>query len=499
VGGRTRPVKVRKPRIMKANFIGPVAYGNRRAEKKSGALEKRFRAPIASQVSWAIGAPQFNGGKAIVVRHREYLQQITSVAAFTGAGRYIIQPGLTDNFPWLGQIAGSFEQYQCVVKYIYRNRCSTSTGATVYCAMQYDVHDPEFKTVEDICTYAGARSEVAWTDFAFDARLQKSAAYKKYLIRTDVLPTSTDASLYDMAMFTICGVGTSAGVYLGDLFVEYTFKFFNPKMNPALLGAYGMTGSTTVGSVATFVAGQLVGMNAAMRSYFPSDVQKPVIDETAKTVTFPSPGTYDIAYNIPNPTGTAVIAPVNAGLWSLIDSAKGVLSDRCNTVTGTNPPAAGFGFTAFAKLAVSVAGCALQMKSLAGAGTGTITSVLTIAVEAAPYLLDFLGSNPVPPLEPMQFKNLKKCYPNHDWSIFERQQQMEEFEAHHREYKRLQMAGILDRKIAIDDSPFKEVVESNPLNENSADESDSPVEIRSHSRDPKKKKSKKSDLKNREV
>jgi hypothetical protein len=160
--------------------------------------------PVARQRSIVTGSPQFNSGRGFVVRHREWLQQISSNTTFTGAGRYIIQPGLTDNFPWLGQIAANFENYKFRnVRYIYRNRTASSTSYTIYCGVQYDVSDPEFKSIEELMTYTNSREEVAWKDFSFDVKPSKGQLTKKYMVRTDTLPSGLDPTAYDTALFTM--------------------------------------------------------------------------------------------------------------------------------------------------------------------------------------------------------------------------------------------------------------------------------------------------------
>lgn len=496
----------RNPMVMAAR--NPL-YNNPMVRAARG-LERKVRAPTAQQSSWSIGAPQFNGGKPISVRHREYLQPITTVTAFTGAGRYVVQPGLTDNFPWLGQIAQAFEQYTVSnLKYIYRNRLATNQNVSVYCAMQYDVADPEFKTVEEICTYAGARSEVGWTDFAFDAKLGKSQAYRKYFVRTDALAAGADAQLYDMANFTICAVGTTGALYAGDLFVEYDIMFTNPKMNPALLGAYGAYGVVAGATAAAFAASPLAGYNANKISYFPSSVQEPVVDETKRTITFPSPGTYDVAYSVFDPGNTADIANDAATpqpqLFAVNTPGSAIISLQ---PTYNSSLTAGTGWASYLKVATLVANAALTMKTLASTGTsaGQVQGLLNIAVEAAPFVLSLLGASPVPPLDDLTYQNLRKCYPKADLSAFERKRQILRFELDHAEYKRVKLLE-LERKAAAEmqaEVEFKERENSRieEIAKITLDDSGSDVEVnvsRSSSREPGSKKSKKTDLKNRKV
>lgn len=368
-------------------------------------MERLARAPAAQQRSYSIGAPSFNGGKPIVIRHREYLQPIVTVTAFTGAGRYIVQPGLVDNFPWLGQIAGAFENYLFSdVKYVYRNRTGTNNATTIYTATQYDVADPEFASIDEIMTYAGARSEVGWRDFSVDANLKRGRAYKKYLTRTDVLPTGQDYQPYDSALFTICAVSGTAGTYVGDLLVEYTIQFWNPKQNPNMVGAYGANAKIPSSiSSATWSAAPFAGYNAAKSVYFP-EALAPVVDEV-KTITFPLPGTYDIGYHLHQDNAGSF--SITSMVWALVNTAQGVLTVLDNSGVGSN--------TTWIKLTVLVAGCALRLTPTATGTAGTTpTTYLTIAVEAANFILNFQSKNPSLVMSPDALLNLHKRYPKHD-------------------------------------------------------------------------------------
>jgi len=373
-------------------------------------MERVSSMPSAKQASYSVGAPQFNEGKPIIIRHREYLQPIVEVASFTGAGRYIIQPGLVDNFPWLGQIAGAFENYLFTdIKYVFRNRVGTNANATVYTATQYDVADPEFSSVEEIMTYAGARSEVVWKDFAVDANLRRGRAYRKFLTRTAALPSGQDYQPYDSALFTICCVGGSPGAYVGDLLVEYTIQLWNPKQNPNLLGAFGVNSLYTLASGALVGSAPFTGYNAARTSNF-TTANEPVVDEVKNTITFPQAGAYDLSYHVHAMSGTQTIN-------SYCSNTDGKLSVAVMNAQSS----AGNGFQLWAKIAVSVGGAVLVWNgSTTSAIAGTVQSMLYIAIEALDQVLNFQSKNPVLLITDDQLSNMKRHWPKCDLSAFER-------------------------------------------------------------------------------
>lgn len=401
-------------------------------------MERVRSMPIARQAAYSIGAPQFNGGKPIIVRHREYLQPIVSVTAFTGAGRYVVQPGLTDNFPWLGQIAGAFENYLFKdIKYVYRNRQGTTSNTTIYTATQYDVSDPEFSSVEEIMTYSGARSEVSWRDFAVDCNLKKGRAYKKYLIRTDALSSGMDYQPYDQALFTICAVGPSAGTYCGDLLVEYTIHLWNPKMNPNLIGAMGVNSSwLSPSSGATWAAAPMSGYNVNRTSYFASS-SEPIVDEVKNTITFPTAGSYDISYHL----HTAGGGYTGQSIDFTIPSASGVLSSLHSFASG---------ITCFVKV-ITLVGNAVVSISSAGSGTdsGPVTSYLFIAVEAFNNIWNFLGKDPTLVVADETLRELKRYHPKCDMKAFE--------EANRRwQSREMKRKAIVSRPLEVEAEPEPE-------------------------------------------
>jgi len=347
-------------------------------------------------------------------------------------------------------------------------------------------------------------SIVGWKDFSYSVDLSR-LPYKNFFIRTDALPSNADSQIYDSSLFTICAVSAGTiGTYAGDLFVEYEIELMKPKMNPALLGSYGVYATTTAASVAAFVASPFAGYNAAKVSYFPSSVQEPLVTEATRKITFPSPGTYDVSFQLSNPGNTADVFNAANPMFSVDTPGTAIV----NTLpTGVSAPSAGEGWVTSVKVAVLVANAVITMAALAGVGTSSsVVSTLRIAVEAAPFVLSYLGAPPVPPLDDLTFAALKKCYPKYDLSAFERARQIHQFEKDHQEYKRQKLMEMERKEVAEGEAEkeFKLRRESRTeeFNKITLDESGSDVEVnvsRSSSREPGSKKSKKADLKNRKV
>jgi hypothetical protein len=360
-------------------------------------------APVSKQTTYNARAPFMRGeGKGFVIRHREWLQQIVSVQAFTGAGRYIIQPGLPDNFPWLAQMAANFENYRFrAIRYVYRNHVATSANFSIYMGVQYDVSDPEFKSVEEIMNYVGSREEVCYRNFLYDIRPNRGRLSRKYMVRTDILPSGLDPTLYDTALFTICGVGSgAAGTYLGDLSVEYEVEFTNPKMNPNSLGAIGVWSIASAPNLSSFTAAPLAGqVFSESKAYGMNGDNMPIVNSADVsvggahgTIQFPVPGAYSVRYSVSDPGSTATINP-SAG-WQA--DANTTIVDGVQSYSS----AAGKGFVNFCDVITTTPGGKIGLGILSGSGTAgaAISSTLSVTCESLNYMLNYFSEDPNPPL-----------------------------------------------------------------------------------------------------
>jgi len=489
VGGKNRPKVRRNPKgfaygknlkVRKQVLAWPSGpYGN-------GGLQG-VKVPAARNTNISIGAPQFNSGGAFVVRHREYLQQIVATTAFSGTGRYIIQAGLVDNFPWLAQIAGSFETY-CFksLKYIFRAGCGSNTAASIYTATQYDPVDPEFASVDNIMTYAGARKSVPWNDFAIDCKLRGGKILGgKYFVRTDVLPSGQDPQTYDMGLFTISAVGVNNAL-MGDLLVEYECHLYTPKTNPQIGLSMGYSTFFSVPTGTAWAASPFANAASTATSNFSVEAQ-PVIGTGSGIgdVVLNAPGVYDISYQAKSAVGsTFTVASI---AWAAIDAASCILTVQDSLKKYQLTPAQDFSYTSIIKVLSLTANCVLRLTITSPGGTTSfLNSTLTVVSEPLNWFLAWLGQSPNPPLATLS--GLKLAKSRHKTNVFDDL-------IHNSEKIRV----LSERKLEIKDSPSEEVVVSNQHDENPVSDSDGFEEVRSLSRDPKKKKSKKSDLKSREA
>lgn len=182
--------------------------------------------------------PSFSGlDEGYVITHREYLKDIMSSVDYS-SDVYYLNPGLTQTFPWLSQIAENFEEYEFkgLVFYLKTNSAtavsSTNTALGVWGAVtQYDASDPDFLSKRECENYMGCSSAVPCSSVlhAVECKSKVNVLDKRY-VRTGALDVSEDVKFYDKGKLTIFTQGSQAASNIGELWVSYKVVFRKPKL-----------------------------------------------------------------------------------------------------------------------------------------------------------------------------------------------------------------------------------------------------------------------------
>jgi len=177
---------------------------------------------------------------SVRLRHREYLQDVfVGTAGVFSNTSFAINPGLSNTFPFLSQIASNFEEYHMhglVFEFVSTTSPYSSTPAmgSVVLAMEYNAGAPPYTS----------KPQMENSDFAVSARPDKSMIYgvecannatANYYIRSgasSLPPTTTDIGLFNVATLT----NIAAGINLGELWVSYDIELFRPHVSPAKYG-----------------------------------------------------------------------------------------------------------------------------------------------------------------------------------------------------------------------------------------------------------------------
>lgn len=181
--------------------------------------------------------------ESVVFTHREYIGDIfgPATSGFNNQS-YELNPGLSENFPWLSQIAVNYEEYewkQLVFEYHSTIDSSTVTNGqtgTLIMATQYNTDNKPFTSKDTMLQYAGSMSSRLTEDMVHgvecDPRKLKGDGVK-YVRATPIDKTIQELDDYDVGRFELainnCPT-TFANQAIGELWVHYSIKLMKPKI-----------------------------------------------------------------------------------------------------------------------------------------------------------------------------------------------------------------------------------------------------------------------------
>lgn len=179
----------------------------------------------------------------IVIVNREFIRDISATKTFLSQG-FSLNPGLASTFPWLSQIADSYEEYRIrglVFQFkststpYLANQKSLSLG-TVIMAAQYNVNNPRFTNKRDMENYIGATSGSPLTDQLFVVRPDSDPLKVLYLRQGTPTEVDYDLRFYDYGRFELGTIGMTVdddptiSNFCGELWVNYEIELIKPRL-----------------------------------------------------------------------------------------------------------------------------------------------------------------------------------------------------------------------------------------------------------------------------
>lgn len=226
-----------------------------------------------------------------IVRHREYLFDVAATQAFT-IQTLPLNPGMDSTFPWLSQVANSFEEYRfrgMIFEFkslssdaVLSSSTSSALGAVIM-ATQYNSVAPPFTDKKSMENYEFGNSSKPSCSFIHPIECKSSVTPVSILYtRNGAVPTGADQRLYDLGEFSIAtqGMQATSGV-AGELWVTYEVEFFKSKFNPVNQTDHfqlaGVTDAAPLGlttPIASFTGSSIGGtISANGQTYsFPSNI-----------------------------------------------------------------------------------------------------------------------------------------------------------------------------------------------------------------------------------
>ena len=239
-----------------------VKQAQSRNQRKVAKVPKRsmrvFDAPIAKGYLEKMSKPRVGRRMAVVVSHREFIQNVEGTSAFT-VQSFAMNPGLVNTFPWLSQVAPLFEQYKFEsLKFDYQAAQSSTKIGTVMMTTDYDAADLPPLDKRQAMNFMGATRGQPWFSFSHVCDKGAMAAYKKRFVRTTTLPANQDVKTFDSGVTYLCTEGQDNTDRIGELYVDYSVRFWTPALNVAnsliggrVIGGGTLTAANLLGDAAT--------------------------------------------------------------------------------------------------------------------------------------------------------------------------------------------------------------------------------------------------------
>lgn len=187
---------------------------------------------------------QRSGARTTRVRHREFITDVvsSSTAGAFQISTYPVNPGLSQTFPWLSQIAQQYEEYK--IKGLLFEFKTTSSDAlnstntalgTVVMASQYNVLNPQFTSKIQMENYEFGSSTKPSNSLLhpLECAPHETPAPELFTRTAATVVSGSDLRLYDHANFSIATVGLQgSSVNIGELWVTYDIELLKPKVGP---------------------------------------------------------------------------------------------------------------------------------------------------------------------------------------------------------------------------------------------------------------------------
>jgi len=333
----------------KSKKNGAKKQKKRTQKKKAQGQGKRASAvlcaPVAAgRVGSAASAARISGNPyapngRMLIKHREYLQELTAVsgAGFAVQGQRI-GPAIGNStnyvlsFPWLYKIAQNFDCYHFSrLTFYIETEMPTSTGGSVMMALDPDVSDLIPASKQELMVYPTAVRAAPWENLRMDVPKHVLDMFGKRRYMSTVVTPVGDLKTFFIGNLILATQNISA-TYTGECYVEYEIELYDPVSASLNVDSAGAIVLDAAYRNAKIVGGGVVSKSAYFGSIpvvtvAPNDA-RPICTALTNTLTFNVLGDYLVStYG----TGTVVLFAAPAGTAAISNISGTVNATGLNT------------------------------------------------------------------------------------------------------------------------------------------------------------------------
>lgn len=178
-----------------------------------------------------------NDGQSIIVRHKEFVTELTSSTSFQVRKALPLNPGLPGSFPWLSTVARNYLEYKIkgmVFHYVPTSgnavgSTNTALGSVMF-QTTYRASDvaptSKVEMLNEYCANECVPSDTVCHPIECDP---KENPFQVQYTRNTAVPSGDSTLLYDLGTTYIAVTGQQANdVVLGDVWVTYEVELKKP-------------------------------------------------------------------------------------------------------------------------------------------------------------------------------------------------------------------------------------------------------------------------------
>jgi len=178
-------------------------------------------------------------GQSIIVRHKEFLGELTGSTAFAVKKRFNINPGDPGTFPWLAAIASQYTEYKVRgMVFHYVPTSGTAVNSTnpalgsVMIQTSYRANEAPPATKLEMMNEYWATEARPSDPFCHPIECDpKENPFNVQYVRTVSVPSTENVLMYDLGVTTVATTGCpAAGNVIGDLWCTYEIELKKPKL-----------------------------------------------------------------------------------------------------------------------------------------------------------------------------------------------------------------------------------------------------------------------------
>jgi len=228
-------------------FVGQPAAGSALGSSLGAALSRWLGAgdyqirtnSIVSKASSAIPM-MHKSDQSVVIRHKEFICQVSGSANFTVQREFPLNPGLSSTFPWLANIATRFQEYTIrgmVFHYVPTSGSYSASGTSLGSVMlqtTYRATDSAPGSKVEMLNEYWSNEVVPCESMAHPIECDpKENPFAVHYVRSGALVNS-EPLLYDVGKTFLATSGMSTTGVVGDLWVTYEVELKKPMISSSV-------------------------------------------------------------------------------------------------------------------------------------------------------------------------------------------------------------------------------------------------------------------------